>query len=122
VRHGGFGRPERSRLDHSDHAVAIDAEILVAALRDDHLVAGVEHQAGRRKRPHRVRVEALVSNVDQRHEAALDDHVHDLAPLIFGKVAGQLWQQPWSKATSPGSALRAPQSSLRSGSRPAALM
>ena len=61
-------------------AVAIDAEILVAALRDDHFFAG----ASISRKPARIlfqtAAEALIGDVDERKQSALGDDPSDLPP------------------------------------------
>src|SRR6185503_4718022 len=77
--------PQRS------HAVAVNAEILVAALRDDELVAGVEHQAYAVRVLVEAATEALIGNVDEGDQATLAHDFRDLAPLPFVEVgAGRI--------------------------------
>ena len=103
------GRFARSGLDEQRaDAVAIDAEILVAALRDDALR---RRRRGSAAQPGRILVEpaaeALVGDVDERDQPALGDDVArpraHWSSLRSAPVG--LWQQPWSRATSPGSPL-----------------
>ena len=72
-------------------AVAIDAEILVAALGDDDFVAGVDQPAQPRRILVEPAAEALIGDVDERDQPALDHRSRDLAPLVDVEVgAGRI--------------------------------
>ena len=88
VRHRRRGRLGLAGLDEQRaDAVAIDAEILVAALRGDHLVAGVDRtRAGPRASSSSPRAEALIGDVDERQQAALGDDPRHFRPLIVVQV------------------------------------
>ena len=76
VRHRRRGRFGDAGLDEQrSDAVAIAAEILVAALRDDHFVARARMQAQAERILVEPAAEALVGDVDERHQPALGDHV-----------------------------------------------
>src|SRR5438045_3930148 len=72
----------RSGLDpHRANPVTVAAEILVAALGDDYLLARRQNQPDTERIFLEPASETLVGDVDQRDEAAVDDHVAHFAPL-----------------------------------------
>ena len=74
VRHRGRGRLGRSGLDQQRaDAVAVDAEILVAALRDDDFVARLDHHPNADGILVEAAAEALVGDVDERDQPAFRD-------------------------------------------------
>ena len=82
MRHRGRGRLDRSGFDEQRaDAVAIDAEILVAALGNDDFVALRQYAAKAGRILVQAAPEALVGDVDERDQPALAAHVGDLRPL-----------------------------------------
>ena len=82
-----LGRLDEQRAE----PVAIAAEILVAALRDDRLLGRLDHQP----RPGRIGLqavaEALIGEIDEGDEAARGDDVRDRAPLVHVEIgAGRI--------------------------------
>ena len=75
--------PLTNRLPSS---VAIAAEILVAALRDDRLLGRLDDQPGPRRIGFEAVAEALISEVDERDQAALGDQAGDDAPLVHVEI------------------------------------
>ena len=71
--------------------VAIAAEILVAALRDDRLLGRLDDQPRARGVGLEPVAEALIGEVDERDQAALGDDVGDRAPLVHVEIgAGRI--------------------------------
>ena len=71
--------------------VAIAAEILVAALRDQRLLGRLDDQPRARRVGLEPVAEALIGEVDERDQAALRDQVGDRAPLVQVEIgAGRI--------------------------------
>ena len=85
-------RARSTPLTNSDaEPVAIAAEILVAALRDQRLLGRLDDQPRAGGIGLEAVAEALIGEVDERDEAALGDEVGDRAPLVQVEIgAGRI--------------------------------
>ena len=88
-------RPRRAALDALDEEgaepVAIAAEILVAALRDERLLGRLDDQPRARRIGLEAVAEALIGEIDERDQAARRDQFGDRAPLVEVEIgAGRI--------------------------------
>ena len=92
MRHGARSGVRRTGFhEQRADAVSIDAEILVAALGHEHVVAGREDTAQTVRVVVEPASEALVGDVDEGDQATLDDHARYLRPLFMVEVrAGRI--------------------------------
>ncbi len=80
---GDLRRPRARGLDEEiADPLAIDPEILVAALRDQRLLGRLDHHPGARRIRLEPVAEALISEVDEGNEAAPDDQLGQRPPLV----------------------------------------
>src|SRR5258708_28602103 len=85
--HCGLGRLSGASF-HEERAnpVAVNADILVAALGNYDFIAGIEHQPNAKRIFTKAPPETLVGDIDKRNDAPLLHYLDNFAPLILTKI------------------------------------